>query len=299
MAYEETVSLACVNFHTEWGDKAANVAKMKAFVTDAAHQGNNIVIFPELALSGYECSENIGPEKKSCKMHQELAEAIPGPSTEEMAGLAKELDVYIIFGMPEQDKKNSATRYISSVVIAPEGILGAYRKLHLAPWPRFTESLCFFPGDEVPVWQTRYGNIGVLICYDFYFFPELARIMALKEAILLVNTTASASGPGKPYYLVQQTGSRATENLVYAASANLVGKERTKTYYGHSVIAGPHHPSPAYVFAEGGEAEEIVSATLSFPRLSAYRDLLDWKKGRQWQLINKEMNEVSKNWPAK
>jgi predicted amidohydrolase len=299
MAYEETVSLACVNFHTEWGDKAANVAKMKTFTTDAAKQGNNIIIFPELALSGYECSENIGPEKKSCKMHQELAEAIPGPSTEEMAGLAKELDVYIIFGMPEQDKKNPATRYISSVVIAPEGILGAYRKLHLAPWPRFTESLCFFPGDEVPVWQTRYGNIGVLICYDFYFFPELARIMALKEAILLVNTTASASGPGKPYYIVQQTGSRATENLVYAASANLVGKESTKTYYGHSVIAGPHHPSPAYVFAEGGEAEEIVSATLSFPRLSAYRDLLDWKKGRQWQLINKEMNEVSKNWPAK
>ena len=299
MAYEETVSLACINFHTEWGDKAANVAKMKTFTTDAAKQGNNIIIFPELALSGYECSENIGPEKKSCKMHQELAEAIPGPSTEEMAGLAKELDVYIIFGMPEQDKKNSATRYISSVVIAPEGILGAYRKLHLAPWPRFTESLCFFPGDEVPVWQTRYGNIGVLICYDFYFFPELARIMALKEAILLVNTTASASGPGKPYYLVQQTGSRATENLVYAASANLVGKERTKTYYGHSVIAGPHHPSPAYVFAEGGEAEEIVSATLSFPRLSAYRDLLDWKKGRQWQLINREMNEVSKNWSAK
>jgi predicted amidohydrolase len=115
----------------------------------------------------------------------------------------------------------------------------------------------------------------------------------------LVNTTASASGPGKPYYIVQQTGSRATENLVYAASANLVGKERTKTYYGHSVIAGPHHPSPAYVFAEGGDAEEIVSATLSFPRLSAYRDLLDWKKGRQSQLINKEMNRVSEKWAAK
>ena len=117
--------------------------------------------------------------------------------------------------------------------------------------------------------------------------------MALKEANLLVNTTASASGPGKPYYIVQQTGSRATENLVYAASANLVGKERTKTYYGHSVITGPHHPRPAYVFAEGGEGEEIVSATLSFPRLSAYRGLLDWKKGRQSQLIIKEMKKAS------
>ena len=54
MAYEETVSLACVNFHPQWGDKAANLAKMKAFVTDAAKQGNNIMGFPELALSGYE-----------------------------------------------------------------------------------------------------------------------------------------------------------------------------------------------------------------------------------------------------
>jgi predicted amidohydrolase len=266
---------------------------MKAFVTEAAKQGNNIIVFPELALSGYECSEDAGAEKKSCRMHTELAETIPGPATEEMSALTKKLDVYVIFGMPEQDKRDPAKRYISSVVIAPQGILGAYRKLHLAPWPRFTESHCFSPGNEIPVWPTRYGTIGVLICYDFYFFPELARIMALKEANLLVNTTASASGPGKPYYIVQQTGSRATENLVYAASANLVGKERTKTYYGHSVITGPHHPRPAYVFAEGGEGEEIVSATLSFPRLSAYRGLLDWKKGRQSQLIIKEMKKAS------
>jgi predicted amidohydrolase len=295
MANYETVSLACINFHPEWGDKAANLAKIKAFVVDAAKLGNNIIVFPELALSGYECSEDAGAEKKSCRMHTELAEAIPGSSTEEMSRLAKKLDVYIIFGMPEQDKKNPAIHYISSVVIAPEGILGAYRKLHLAPWPRFTESLCFSAGDEVPVWKTRYGNIGVLICYDFYFFPELARIMALKGATLLVNTTASAAGPGKPYYIVQQTGCRATENLVYAASANLVGKERTKTYYGHSVIAGPQDPKPAFVFAEGGETEEIVSATLSFSKLQSYTEKLDWKKNRQFQLINQEMNKFSRN----
>jgi predicted amidohydrolase len=291
MTDHETVSLACINFHPQWGDKAANLAKMKVFVSDAAKLGNNIIVFPELALSGYECSEDVEAEKKTCRMHTELAEAIPGPSTAEMARLAKDLDVYIIFGMPEQDQSNSDKHYISSVVIAPEGILGAYRKLHLAPWPRFTESLCFSAGDKAPVWKTRYGNIGVLICYDFYFFPELARIMALKEAILLINTTASAAGPGKPYYIVQQTGCRATENLVYAASANLVGKERTKTYYGHSVITGPHDPRPAFVFAEGGETEEIVSATLSFARLKTYSAKLDWKKNRQFQLINQEMEK--------
>ncbi len=298
MGDQETVSVACINFHTAWGDKAANLAKMKVFTADAAKQGNNIIVFPELALSGYECSADMHGETKSCRMHREAAETIPGPATEEMAALAKELDVYIILGMPEQDKNNADRRYIASVVIAPEGILGSYRKLHPAPWPRFTESICFSAGDEVPVWKTRYGTLGVLICYDFYFFPELARIMVLKDATLLINTTASAAGPGKPYYLVQQTGCRATENLVYAASANLVGKERTKTFYGHSVIAGPHHPRPAFVFAEGGQREEIVSATLSFPRLSAYRELLDWKKVRRAELIQNEMAKLdSRNKP--
>lgn len=295
MTYEETVSVACINFHTDWGNKAANLARMKTLTSDASKLGNNIIVFPELALSGYECSGDISPEQRSCQMHGDLAETIPGPSTDEMAKLAEELDVYIIFGMPEQDKTNPDVRYISSVIISPQGILGAYRKLHLAPPPRFTESLCFSPGDEVPVWQTRYGNIGVLICYDFYFFPELARIMALKGAILLINTTASGSGPGKPYFLVQQTGCRATENLVYAASANLVGKERTKSFYGHSVIAGPNTPRPAFVFAEGGESEEIVSATLSFPKLKAYTKLLDWQNDRQSQLIAREMRNLSQS----
>jgi len=119
--------------------------------------------------------------------------------------------------------------------------------------------------------------------------------MALKGAGLLINATASAAGPGKPYYIVQQTGSRATENLVYAASANLVGTERTKTYYGHSVIAGPHAPRPAFVFAEGGETEEIVSATLSFDRLRAYAEMLDWKGGRQSKLINSELSRLNRS----
>jgi len=293
MIYQDTVSIACVNFHTVWGDKKANLDKIKSFTLEAAGQGNNIIAFPELAMSGYECSDDMNGEKKSCRMHRDLAETIPGPSTEQMAELAKALDVYIIFGMPEQDKLHPDVRYISSVVIAPEGIMGAYRKLHLPPWPRFNESLCFSPGDQVPVWETRYGVIGVLICYDFYFFPELARIMALKEATLLINTTASATGPGKPYYIVQQTGCRATENVVYAASANLVGKERSKSYYGHSVIAGPHSPRPAFVYAEGGDTEEIVSATLSFPRLRAYAERLDWKKSRRSRLICSELSNLN------
>ena len=97
MADHETVSVACINFHPQWGDKAANLAKMKAFVTEAAKQGNNIIVFPELALSGYECSEEAAAEKTSCRMHTELAETIPGPSTEEMSVLAKKLNILLGF----------------------------------------------------------------------------------------------------------------------------------------------------------------------------------------------------------
>jgi len=290
--YEKIVSVACVNFHTEWGNKQANLEKMKAIATEAARQGNNIVVFPELALSGYECSEDETAATRSCSLHRELAETVPGPSTKAMAEIAKEFDVYIIFGMPEQDKNHSDIRYISSAIVGPEGILGAYRKLHLAPPPRYKEEQCFTGGDRIPVWKTRYGLIGVIICYDFYYFPEITRIMALKGARLIVNTTASVAGPGKPYFLVQQTGCRATENLVYAASANLVGTERTKTYYGHSVIAGPLTPRPVHIFIEAGEGEEVISSTLDFQRLAISHELMNWKKSRRSEIINTEFNNI-------
>lgn len=294
MANRETFSIACINFSPRWGDKAANLSKMKAFSEQAAAQGNNIIAFPELALSGYECdrAETGGPEKEACRMHAELAETVPGPSTDEIVALARKLDVYIIFGMPERDSTHPGTLYIASVVAGPEGLLGTYRKLHLAPLPRFTETLCFTPGNEIPVFETRYGILGVLICFDFYFYPEIARIMTLKGADLLVNTSASVTGPGKPFFIVQQTGCRATENCVYAASANLVGKELSNTYYGHSVIAGPLTPKPAFIFAEGGETEEIVSATLSLKRLRARREQIDWQKDRQSELINRELSRL-------
>ena len=285
--YSRFVSVACVNFKTSWGDKQANLDRMQFWVSEAARAGNQIVVFPELALTGYECDESIGGSSP-CAMHGKLAEIIPGPSTLQMAKLAKELNVYLIFGMPERDAIDSDVLYISSVVIAPQGILGAYRKLHLAPSPHFTEDKCFRKGSTIPVWETEHGVIGVLICYDFWYFPELARIMALKGARLIINTTASAAGPGKPCFIVQQTGSRATENMVYAVSCNLVGQERTMTFAGHSVISGPLGTRPAHIFAEAGNEEEIISATLDFEQLHYRHSILPWRESRQGKLISEE-----------
>ncbi len=280
--YEKAMTVACINFETTWGDKGANLKKMKEIVTQAADQGNDMIVFPELALSGYECDD-------SFSMHARNAETIPGPSTEEMAKLAASSNVYVIFGMPERDKSEPGILYISSVVIGPEGILGAYRKIHLSPPPLFTEAECFTGGKELPVFETRFGLIGVQICLDFWLYPELTRILALKGAKIIFNTTASPSAPGKPYFLVQQTGARATENQVYTASANLVGKEIKKSFYGHSAIAGPAPSRLVKIYAEGGEEEEIVSATLN---LVIVREQAPWQKNRRSALILEELKKL-------
>lgn len=265
--YEEVVSVACINYKSIWGDKSANLKKMTERIREAAELGNNIIVFPEMALSGYECNGE-------CTMHARAAETVPGPSTEEIAELTAKLDVYVVFGMPERDKKNPSFHYISSVIIGPEGILGAYRKLHLGGTGPYKENLCFTPGSELPVFETRYGLVGIQICVDFWYFPELSRILTLKGARLIINTAGSLAGPGKAYFLVQQTGARATENCVYAATANLVGTELTASFYGHSTIAGPAFPKRAHVYAEAGETEEIVSATLNFKSLRRMRELV-------------------------
>lgn len=265
--YPKVVSIACVNFATVWGDKEANLKKIKGFTEQAAGQGNDLVVFPELALTGYECSEDVA--EGGCSMHRELAETIPGPSTEEIARIAKETGIYVVFGMPEKSPENPEIRHISAVVIGPEGILGTYRKIHLMASP-LTETKCFTPGDSLPVFETRFGTIGVQICYDFWTFPMLSRVLMLKGARIILNATASPAGPGKEDFMVRQTCARGSENIVYTASANLTGKERTVSFFGHSTIAGRGWKI-SQIYAEGGAEEGIVSASVNMELLDRLR----------------------------
>jgi len=289
--YEKTVMVSVANFNPVWGDKAATLEKIKKAVTEAAQTGSKIIAFPELALSGYECGEEARRNHKQCSMHRELAETIPGPSTLELAKLTKQLDIYIILGMPEQDETDHEILYNSVSVVGPEGILGKYRKLHIAPLPRWTEEVCFKRGNELPLFETKYGPIGVQICADFWVVPELSRILRLKGARLLFNCTAAQTSPSRAESMTQITACRSRENAIYAASANLVGTERTLSYHGHSTIVGPGYPSDTQVFVQGGEQEEIVTATLSFESLHESWSIADVKKLRHSELI---LNEFSK-----
>lgn len=291
--YERVVTVGAVNWKGEWGKKAANLEKLKQKVKDASQLGINIVCFPELALSGYECGEEAKRDNAQCPMHREAAETIPGPASEEIAALARQLDIYVIFGLPEKDSRNPGVLYNSAVVVGPEGILGAYRKLHLAPPPIWTEFSCFQPGSELPIFETRYGPVGVQICADFWAYPELTRILTLKGARIVFVPTGSAASPGKVDLMTHGTVGACSQNRAYMVVSNFVGAERTLSYYGHSTIAGPRMPRFCAIYNQGGDTEEIVSATLSFEALANARQNLRHKEFGQWDLIIKGYQEIA------
>jgi predicted amidohydrolase len=272
--FEKSVTVSVVNYKTLWGRKADNLHKMMQIVAHAASQGADFIVFPEMALTGYECGEDAREKKRSCAMHRKLAEPIPGPSTQAMCGLAAKLGVYVIFGMPEREA-SSRHIYNSAVLVGPEGIIGRYRKLHLSPvTPFWTERYCFTPGSEIPVFPTRFGPVGIVICYDFWCFPEIARLMMFKGARVIFNCTAARVGPGLDDLMTWGTACRGAESLVYTASANLAGRDRTQEFCGMSNISGPQPPAIVHVHARGDAGEGIVTARLDFEELHKI-----WKRG--------------------
>lgn len=298
-SYESHVTVACVNFEPIVGDKEATLRKMEGNIVEAALQGANVIAFPEEALVGASGCAGCRSEGAPCATHIEIAEEVPGPSTERIAELAAEHDVYVIFGMAEQDPVDPGRLYNAAAVVAPEGVQGTYRKLHLGTLPWVNEGITFSPGSELPVFETRYGPIGVQICFDFWFNPELTRLLALKGARLIVNCAGTFRGPGKREYMVHTSRTRAQENLVYIASANLVSQptaassysgenlttsQRESSFLGHSTIAGPAFPRFSHVYAEAGDEEEMVMATLSFERLHRIEAVFPWREWRRTRL---------------
>jgi predicted amidohydrolase len=296
-SFEKVVTVGCVNFSPVWGDKKRTLEKIEVNVREAAAQGVDIVVFPEIALVADDACPDCEDAGAACERHLEQGETVPGESTEHVADLAREHDLYVIFGLAERDREDPRVLYNAAAVVGPEGILGTYRKVHLGTLPWVTEGLVYRPGTSLPLFPTRFGPIGIQICYDFWFNPELTRILALKGARLILNAAGTFAGPGKRDYAVQTTCLRAQENLVYAATANLVGgpgqaaygadhldEQRGAAFLGHSVIAGPSFPRFNHVYAEAGDGEELISATLSFEKLHRWQPIFpmrEWRAGRQ------------------
>lgn len=248
----QEICVAIVNFKVQSGDKAANLKKIGEFTEEAAKKGANLVLFPEMSLTGYDCyvDDSIKQENKF-----ELAETIPGPATDRISELTERHKIYVVFGMPEKENVNNRI-YNSAAVIGPDGLVGVYRKIH----PYDKENTWCHKGDKPFYFDTAWGPIGVGICYDTYHFPELMRYYAWKGCRLYLNLTAviretaikDALQEGYLTYLK----SGVLMNHIFIASSNLVGPDLKNTYGGGSIILGPQVLSQdtiAYSSCYGGD----------------------------------------------
>ncbi|MSO45355.1 MAG: carbon-nitrogen hydrolase [Acidobacteria bacterium] len=243
-------------------DLAANIARAERLVREAARRGAQIVCLKELFNAPYFC-------KSQQADRFDLAEPLPGPTTDAMQRLAEELQIVIV--SPVFERQAPGLYRNSAAVIDADGtLLGAYRKMHIPDDPLFNEKYYFAPGDApgFKVWKTRYATIGVLICWD-QWYPEAARITSLLGAQVLFYPTAIGWHPSEKdewgaaqvdaWRTVQRA--HAIENGVYVASPNRIGHEDEPgtdgiTFFGHSFIADPF----GRYIAKAGEAEEILIA---------------------------------------
>ena len=243
-------------------DAPANVARAERLVREAARRGAQIICLKELFNAPYFC-------KAQQAERFDLAEPIPGPTTDAMARLAKELAVVLV--VPIFERQAPGVYRNSAVVIDADGtVMGAYRKMHIPDDPLFYEKYYFAPGDGpgFRVWHTRYATIGVLICWD-QWYPEAARITSLMGAQVLFYPTAIGWHPseqqewGEAQVDAWRTMQRAhaIANGVYVAAPNRIGHEDEPgtdglTFFGRSFIADPFG---RYLADAGGDEEILVA----------------------------------------
>jgi len=249
-------------------DKQQNLQKAIVKVREAAQKGAQIVCLQELFTSLYFCD---------IEDHDnfQLAEAIPGPSTDELSKVAAELGVVIIASLFE--KRAQGLYHNTTAVLDADGAyLGKYRKMHIPDDPGFYEKFYFTPGDlGYKVFKTKFATIGVLICWD-QWYPEAARITALMGAEILFYPTAIGwattqdEATNVEQYNAWQTiqRSHAVANGVHVVSVNRVGEEAGVKFWGGSFFANPFG---ALIHQTSTDDEEVVVQELDLNKTDFYR----------------------------
>ena len=232
---DRTLRLALVQA-TEQGDPEANRAYTAARIREAAARGAQVVCTQELFTTPYFCREQ-DPG------WFDLAEPVPGPTTEAFGPLAAELGVVVVASVFE--RRAPGLYHNTAVVLDADGtFLGRYRKTHIPQDPGFEEKFYFTPGDlGYPVWRTRFGTLGVLICWD-QWYPEAARLMALAGAEVILYPTAIGWLPeekaalGEAQHTAWESVQRghAVANACYVAAVNRTGTEGRTEFWGQSFM---------------------------------------------------------------
>ncbi len=247
----EKINIALAQISCEVGDKKHNANLIKKNVKKARQRGADLVVFPELSLTGYVTRD----------VAYELAEPIPGPSTRLLEELAKTEKAYVVFGMLERSDRVHAVLYNTAVLLGPEGFIGKYRKMHLPTHSVFEEKRYFRLGYEAPVFETDIGRLGLTICYDV-FFPEISRLLRLKGAQLLICISASPAVRRRFFEIL--TAARAVENTSFLVYVNLVGIEDGLQFWGGSRLIAPNG---SIIAQAKHDEEDLVLGTIDYADL--------------------------------
>lgn len=265
-------------------DRQANLDLSIAKIHEAAANSADLVILPELHLDPYFC-------QNEDYQHFDLAQPIPGPTTELLSALAKKLAIVIVSTIFE--KRTSGLYHNTAVIFDKDGsIAGKYRKMHIPDDPGFYEKYYFTPGDIgfKPI-ETSIGKLGVLICWD-QWFPEGARLMALAGAEMLIYPTAIGWDPNDTtdekqrqldaWVTIQR--SHAVANGIPVIACNRIGFEKAPDsdngiqFWGNSFIAGPQ----GEILVSANESESLVlTATLEKARTERIRQIWPYLRDRR------------------
>ena len=215
------VGLAQLN--SALGDSSANLERAMPYIAEAAGQGADLVMFPELYLQGYRADE----------LNATIAEPIPGPTTERLLAEARKHDIYIVMGMARLEEDYPHLVYNSLCFIGPEGMVEYYDKIHLGTFHPYTEGVYFAPGQRTPVFDTRFGRVSLQICYDACF-PELTRTYAVMGSLVNLVISAGPSVAKDTWKIILQA--RSLENLFPSVYCNVVGTQKDFSFFGGSKI---------------------------------------------------------------
>jgi N-carbamoylputrescine amidase len=253
-------------------DPKVNLKKTVRLIEEAAGEGAQIICTQELFLSQYFCQSEDHANFK-------LAEPIPGPSTETLRKLARKHKAVIIASLFE--KRASGVYHNTAAIIDADGsLLGLYRKMHIPDDPLYYEKFYFTPGDlGFRAWDTRYGRIGVLICWD-QWYPEGARLTALQGAEILFYPTAIGWHPSeKAEYGADQHSawetiqrSHSVANGCYVVAVNRVGHENPAggegiEFWGQSFVSG----TSGQLLAKAGQKEEVLVVPVDLAKVDVTR----------------------------
>jgi N-carbamoylputrescine amidase len=285
------VTLALLQ-HACTDDREQNLDKAVSMAREAASRGARIICTEELFSSMYFC-QTVNPA------YLDWAEPVPGPTTDRFQKLAKELSTVILCSFYEEAMPGVC--YNTVTIFDADGtFLGKYRKTHIPEDPFYQEKYYFTPGDTgYPVFDTAFGRIGVLVCWD-QWFPEAARVLALKGAEIIFYPTAIGEEDEDPPYESKhmwRDGVKAhgIHNNIFIAAVNRVGREESTAgfidFFGHSFISNPQ----GFIEAEAKtDGDEIVTATIDLDAVRNERNIWFFLRDRRTDtygpLLKKTLN---------